>query len=265
MLDKTNELVAQVATKGNGAVVDVTKITRDTATVYEVLILENEGVVRVAFCALLKDTMKTVSIHQASSYEEAIEILSRVKIDFAFLDIYLAPSGADEKSGIDVLKHIRSNHLDISVVMLSLNRTLTAIEGCINAGASGYIYKEMNSPDLENVMRDAMIKVLDGGIFIPDSCVSDRIRALSSVKPHLAAKEEEYLSYLCRTDYPPKKIASIMNIAESTAKGYGNSLYEKFEVHTRFDLMARVAQLDIRFPRSGHKRHPRRIIASNNT
>lgn len=249
MLDKTNELVAQVATKGNGAVVDVTKITRDTATVYEVLILENEGVVRVAFCALLKDTMKTVSIHQASSYEEAIEILSRVKIDFAFLDIYLAPSHTDHKTGIDVLKHIRSNHLDIRVVMLSVIGTQMAIEHCINAGASGYINKNMNSPDLINVMRDAMMKVLDGGIFMPNSSISNSNSTMSSDIPPLSPREFEYLSYMCLTDYPPKIIAAIMKIELSTAKGYGEQIFKKFKVHTRFDLMMEVARLGIRFPK----------------
>src|ERR1700722_16177264 len=106
-----------------------------------ILILEDQGLVRAGMRELVQICEPLSQIHEAKTYDEAVSRLTSRLYDVAFLDIDLK-SG---KSGIDVLRHIRAIDLDTRAIMLSGRSERELVMECIDAGASGYILKDLES------------------------------------------------------------------------------------------------------------------------
>ncbi|MCX7092803.1 MAG: response regulator transcription factor [Methylobacter sp.] len=231
----------------------------------EVLLLEDVELIRAGFRAILEKSMPTVNIHEAASYEQAVNILSSVNIDFAFLDIELKhPTNGllrtdllsdkkndSDKTGLDVLNYIRSNELNVRSIMLSFHEDKELIMKCLDEGASGYIVKTIND---KNVLQEALETVLQKNrVFLPLSIVAKENKPLLTNKLedfHITPKEKEILYYICIGDLY-KVIAGKMNpaISEGTARDYGASLYKKFKVKNKGQLIVRIAQLGIDIPK----------------
>lgn len=74
----------------------------------------------------------------ATTYDEAIEVLSLNNVDVATLDINLSSS---QKSGIDVLKVIKKSYPFIKTIMLTNSSTQKYREVCSKIGADYFIDK----------------------------------------------------------------------------------------------------------------------------
>jgi len=213
----------------------------------QVLLLENEGVVRAGFKALLKETLPTVQVYDAANYGQAVAILSNTVIDFAFLDYHLL--GEQEKTGLDVLDYIRLNALATRAVMLSACADQDLVLRCLNAGAWGYIPKSMEG---EGVLRDALEAVFQSRLFLPDSVLGNR----ESGRHHSASealgvkgRALEVLYYLCQ-GYSNSMIADQLCLAEGTVrKDYVSQLLKQFKVKSRTQLLLEVSRLGIVIPK----------------
>lgn len=215
----------------------------------EVLLLEDIGQIRAGFAAMLENSMPPVNVHEASSYEEAVDILLRIPIDFAFLDIDLSHSTPGQynvayRTGFDVLNYIRSNGLNTKAIMLSGYDNKESIFKSLDAGAWGYVVKTLNG---RNVLREALETVLQDRIFLPPPFMYDRNNALPSTR-HLTQRERELLYYI-RLGDSYKVIAGKMGVEEGTVRDMGSFLYKKFGVKSKSMLMAKLAQLGIALPR----------------
>jgi len=129
-----------------------------------ILILEDQALVRAGMRELVQISEPHGRIQEASSYDEAVARLAAGPVDIAFLDIDLRR----EKSGLDVLRHMRALEMDTRAVMLSGRTERELVLECIGAGASGYILKDMES---DGLFRRALDTVFQGGVFLPASVI----------------------------------------------------------------------------------------------
>jgi two-component system nitrate/nitrite response regulator NarL len=216
-----------------------------------VLILEDQGLVRAGMRELIQICEPHSQIHGASSYDEAVEKLTARAYDIAFLDIDLK----SEKTGVDVLKHIRSLDIGTRAIMLSGRSGRELVMECIDAGASGYILKDMES---EGLFRRALDTVFQGSIFLPTSVlgrggftpsppngtVGTAIESLG-----LSGRILEVLYYLCQ-GLPNKAIANRMGVEEGTIrKDYVPRLFRTFRVARRTELLVEISRRGITIPK----------------
>lgn len=216
-----------------------------------VLIVEDQQLVRAGMKTMLHITAPHCRIVEAGSYEETLARLAETEFDVVFLDIDLK----SEKSGLDLLAHIRELGLSVRVIMLSAVDDRDTILSCIAAGASGFIPK--GSGD-ETVFDRALTTVFGDGVFLPASVVGHGSYAPSpghashaprtasdiGVSPRLC----EALYYLCQ-GLPNKVIANHMGISEGTIrKNYVSELLRFFKVARRTELIIEVARRGIRVP-----------------
>src|SRR4030095_4552263 len=129
-----------------------------------ILLLEDQALVRAGMKALIQISEPLATIREAASYEEAVETIRNATFDLAFLDIDLK----EEHTGLDFLRYIRSLDLDTRAIMLSGRVEKDLVMACIEAGASGYILKDMDS---EGLFRRALDTVFQGNIFLPASVI----------------------------------------------------------------------------------------------
>lgn len=221
-----------------------------------VLLLEDEGIQRAGMKALIQMAAPRAQIQEASSYKEAVKRFSESAFDIAFLDYNLR----EEHSGLDVLKEIRRLELDTRAIILSSHREREIILACIDAGACGYITKEM---DATGLFERALDIVFQGGIFLPATALGRGAFSPSvSVPPitkstdslGLHGRKLEALYYICQ-GLPNKVIARKMGVAEDTVrKDYNPSLFRLFGVARRTELILEVSRRNLIVPKpdSGH-------------
>jgi two-component system nitrate/nitrite response regulator NarL len=231
---------------------------------FEVLVLEDQALVRAGMRALIEISEPSATVHEAASYDEAAACLAAHPIDIAFLDIDLK----DDRSGIDILRHIRESGLSTRAVMLSAHAEEAVVMDCLRLGASGYILKDM---DGDGLFRRAVDTVFQGGIFLPANItgaggISDR----STPADSLAAFDEigvrgrplEALYYICQ-GLSNQLIAYQMGVAESTvANDYNTRLFRQFRVTNRASLIVEVSRRGLSPPLPVHVRERSRVAGS---
>lgn len=216
-----------------------------------VLLVEDQSLVRAGMKTMLHIVEPELLITEAGSYDEALRKLQHYKLDFVLLDIDLR----SEKSGLDLLAHIRAQELPIKVIMLSASDDRDTVMHCIASGASGYIAKSSGN---ESVFAEALSTVLNDGVFLPESifAMPRQGAALEHHSPPkslsdfaLSPRMTEVLFYLCQ-GLPNKGIARQMGISEGTVrKTYVSELLRHFKVTRRTELIIEVSRLGLRVPR----------------
>lgn len=214
-----------------------------------ILLLEDEVLTRGGMRALIQISEPRATISEAGSYDEALTRLDGGPIDIAFLDIDLKDHRS--KTGIDVLRHIRTAELSTRVIMLSKEDEESIVLNCLRLGASGYITKGTNS---DGLFRRALDTVFQGGVFLPAGILGRRD---STPRPSTAAEGAslddialkgrplEALYYICQ-GYPNAVIAHRMGVAEGTvANEYNTKLFKLFRVANRASLIVEVARRGI--------------------
>jgi two-component system, NarL family, nitrate/nitrite response regulator NarL len=218
-----------------------------------ILILEDQALVRAGMRELIQISEPHGQIQETASYDEAVEKLTTKPFDIAFLDIDLK----GEKSGVDVLKYIRSLEIDTRAIMLSARTEREIVLDCISAGASGYILKDMES---DGLFRRALDTVFHGSVFLPANVIGRggytpaSLSSLSSVSVEaigVSGRALEALYYLCQ-GLPNKTIARKMGIEEGTVrKDYIPKVFRAFKVVRRTELLVEISRRGIRIPKPG--------------
>ncbi|GJH16136.1 response regulator transcription factor [Caballeronia novacaledonica] len=216
----------------------------------KVLLLEDEGVQRAGIRALIQMAAPRAQIHEASSYESAISAIQNVSFDIAFLDYDLRGAA----NGLDVLRKMRELDIDTRAIMLSSYRDRELVLACIDAGAAGFITKEM---DATNLFERALETVFMGGVFLPASALGKGGHSpASNVNVQggdvdslgIRGRRLEVLYYLCQ-GLPNKTIARRMGVSEETIrKDYNPALFRVFGVARRTELILEVSRRNIVVP-----------------
>lgn len=221
-----------------------------TDRLLDILILEDQGLVRAGMRELIQISEPHARIHEAASYDEAVAAAEAAKLDIAFLDIDLKT----EKSGLDFLRWLRGRELDTRAIILSGRADKEMVMACLNEGASGYILKDMES---DGLFRRALDTVFEGGIFLPANVIGrgGYSPALPAPPARIApetlgitGRTLEVLYYVCQ-GLPNKSIARNMGIEEGTVrKDYLPKLFRIFHVVRRTELLVEVSRRGIAIP-----------------
>src|SRR4029079_2978689 len=117
----------------------------------KVLIVDDEPGVRESLRMVLKEQYDAV---QASSGEEALEVLGSLRPDLVLLDVLM--SGMD---GLAVLERMKEQNPRIPVLMLTATKTVKTAVAAMNLRGFDYVTKPVDSEELmlilERATRDA--------------------------------------------------------------------------------------------------------------
>jgi two-component system, NarL family, invasion response regulator UvrY len=123
----------------------------------KILIVDDHTIFRDGVKRILAEQFGDSLFGDAANATEALEQVWKKNWDIVLLDIKM-----QGRSGLDVLKEIRSSVPGVPVLMLSGHPEEQYAIRVLRAGASGYLTKESASQELCNAVR----KVLNGGKYI---------------------------------------------------------------------------------------------------
>ena len=186
-----------------------------------ILVVEDHHVVRQGIVALLKTVPDMEVIAEASNGLQAVELFRQYQPDVTLMDLRLPVL-----SGVDAIRQIRTEFSSARIIVLTTFDGDEDIYRALQAGARGYLLKDMFGDELMESIR----AVHAGKSQIP-AAIAQRLAERVSA-PDLTTREMDVLRQIV-AGKSNKEIGRDLFISEATVKTHVNSLLSKLGVSDR--------------------------------
>ena len=188
--------------------------------------VDDHPLLREGIAALVNNQPDMVLIGQASTGSEAIQLFKEYLPDVTLLDLRLP-----DMSGIDTLIAIRTAFPNARVIMLTTFEGDVEIHRALQAGACGYLLKNMPPSELLDVIR----LVHAGKKRIPPEIASQLAEHMADES--LTEREVEVLRQVANGN-KNRDIANKLFISEETVKVHIKHIMEKLGAADRIQAVA---------------------------
>jgi DNA-binding NarL/FixJ family response regulator len=199
-----------------------------------VSIVEDDARVRASLARLIDGADRFTCVSQHESGERAIVELPAVRPDVVLMDINLPGM-----NGVDCVRRLRMLLPTVQVVMLTVYEDTDLIFAALAAGATGYLLKRTPPDELLGGIWDVHRggSPMTGHIarkVVQSFREGDRVGDEDALSP----REREVLDHLAQ-GYLYKEIAARLAISYDTVHTYVRRIYEKLQVHSRTEAVAK--------------------------
>jgi DNA-binding NarL/FixJ family response regulator len=197
-----------------------------------VLIADDHAVVRQGLKQILGGTPEMLVAGEATNGQEVLDKVRAETWDVVVLDISMP-----DRSGLDVLKQLRSERPKLPVLVLSMHSEDQYAVRVLKAGASGYLTKDSAPDELVKAIR----KVVSGGRYV-SSFLAEKlafeIGTDSSRLPHETLSDREFqVLRLIAAGKSVTEIAAELYLSPKTVSTYRARLLQKMNLGTTAELM----------------------------
>lgn len=189
----------------------------------KVMIADDHALLRTGLKKIIcSETDMEVSC-EARNAEEVLFLLRKNKVSIIILDINMPG-----RSGLDLLYDIKTMYPGISVLILSINPEEQFARRCLEAGASGYMNKDIEPDEFISAIR----KIAHGHKYFSDKFMEILLEEVEQRKrgrflhEALSAREFEVMR-LIANGAKYREIADAMSISEKTISTYRNRILSK--------------------------------------
>lgn len=197
-----------------------------------ILIVDDEALIREGMRALLEREEFCESIFEASDADQFYECISRERIDLVLLDIRLRNT-----TGVELLGLLSGFEPRPKVIAVTGMEGVELIINLLKLGVDGIVYKL----DGYEEIRKTIESILDSGNYFPEKVLriiqSNALAWDSAPAVVLNSQELEILRALARGSIT-KEIALELKMAEATAETYRLRLIRKVGVPNTAALLA---------------------------
>ena len=191
-----------------------------------VMSVDDHPLLREGIAALVNSQPDMVLAAQAATGAEAIQVFRQQLPDVTLLDLRLP-----DMSGIDILIAIRSEFAEARIIMLTTFEGDVEVQRALQAGARGYLLKNMPPTELLDVIRH----VHAGKKRIPPEIASQLLEHMSDEV--LTEREIEVLREVADGNRN-RDIAKRLFISEETVKVHIKHIMEKLGATDRTQAVA---------------------------
>ena len=198
-----------------------------------IIVVDDQAVVRQGFVSLINTVPDMEVVAEGTNGEQAVELYRRHAPDVVLMDLRMPVMG-----GVDAIKALRREFPSARVIILTTFDGDEDIYRSLQAGAQGYLLKDMFFEELEDAIRT----VNSGGRRIP-GVVAERLAGRMSGSD-LTARELEVLEQIVRGK-SNKEIAQALGISEATVKSHINNVLSKLDASDRTQAATKALQRGI--------------------
>jgi two-component system, NarL family, invasion response regulator UvrY len=195
-----------------------------------ILIADDHAIVRKGLVELLRDEFSHLHVYEAVNSQQAIEIISKQKLDVILLDISMPG-----RNGIETLKQVRAQGIKTPILMLSMHPEDQYAIRALKAGASGFINKETATEEL----LTAVHRILAGKKYIT-ATVAEKLAdstELSNKPAHeLLSDREMHVLQKIASGETVSEIALELSLSVNTISTYRTRLLEKLSLNNNAEL-----------------------------
>lgn len=197
------------------------------------ILVDDHEVVRLGLMTLLEDLHWVDVVAEAGSADEALAAVEKHAPDVVVMDIRMPG-----ETGIDACRKITRRYPDTKVIMLTSYADDDLIFKALQAGASGYVLKQVGNRPL----IDALEAVRRGEALLDPSVTS---RVIERVRQHemsevaaafkdLTPREMEVLAEVAKGK-SNNEIADTLSLAEKTVRNHVSAILSKLDLNNRIE------------------------------
>jgi DNA-binding NarL/FixJ family response regulator len=197
-----------------------------------VLLVDDHSIVRNGVRRMLETVNDIDVTGEAETAHDAMRLVREEDFDVALIDI-----GLPDKTGLQLLKLIRTEKPKLAVLMLSMHSVEAYALRAIKLGAAGYLTKDIPATTLVVAVRRAA----EGGKHISPELAEKLVNAIgkgdAAAHEALSDRELEVLKLLASGE-KLVRIAELLHLSPSTVTTYRARILEK----TGMDSNAQLAR-----------------------
>lgn len=194
------------------------------STTTRILLVDDHPVVRAGLSGLLSSQPDFEVVGEASNGLEALNLLEKIKADVVLMDLRMP-----QMDGVSAIRLIRARFPKVQVLVLTTYDTDSEIVRAVEAGATGYLLKDVPREELFRAVR-----LCARGEAVLSPPVAARLlgRMRSPAEENLSVRELEVLSLVSK-GFSNKEIARKLKISEATVKTHLLHTFAKLGVDDR--------------------------------
>jgi len=205
-------------------------MTEEFTNPIRVMLVDDHTMVRHGLATFLKIFDDLQLVGEAESGEAAIRLCSEILPDVILMDIVLP-----KMDGITAIRAIRNQYPTIKIIALSSFKEGDIIQNALEAGAIGYLLKDISADDLAQAIRAAYS---DRATLSPEAAQA-LVKNANQQPPLILdlTKREYEVLVLMVEGLNNKQIAKKLTVSPSTIKSHVSNILAKFEVTSRTEAV----------------------------
>ena len=194
------------------------------------IIVDDHAVVRSGLSRFLKVNKDFQLVAEAADGKEAVQMVSIHKPDVVLMDLMMP-----EMVGVEATREIHQKHPKVKVIALTSFSEQNMVQGALQAGAIGYLQKNVTAQELANAIRSACAGRMT---LSPEAA---QALAQSVAQPQipgnqLTDRERDVLK--CMVDgLNNQEIADQLVISLGTVKFHISNIFQKLGVDSRVEAV----------------------------
>jgi two-component system, NarL family, response regulator DevR len=199
-----------------------------------VVLVDDHEIVRLGLMTLINDQPEMEVVGEAGSASEALRVVEQLHPHVVLMDIRLPGEG-----GIEAARRITERFADTKVVMLTSFADDELVLRAIQAGAVGYVLKQVGNEELLRAITAAA-----RGEALLDTTTTARLltrvreverKNIQDAFRDLSDREMEVLAEVARGK-TNADIGQVLNLSEKTVRNYVSTILEKLNLSNRIEL-----------------------------
>lgn len=195
-----------------------------------VVLADDHHLVRRGFRRMLEDDPDIQVIGEAANGDEAIRLVAELQPRVVVMDAAMPGTG-----GLAATRTILASMPETAILMLSMHAEETLVRQAMDAGARGYILKNVSDLDLP-----AAIKRVAAGETVLDPAIAQR-QPLAGERNRLTPRELEVLQLIC-DGLSNRDIAARLNLSVNTVAVHRANIMNTLGVHKTAELVVYALQ-----------------------
>jgi two-component system, NarL family, response regulator LiaR len=200
-----------------------------------VFLAEDHAVVREGLAELIRRETDMEVVGEAGDGEDTVRLVKQLKPDIVLMDIAMPIV-----NGVEATKQIKTSVPQTRVLVLTAYDNPEFITAAIDAGAAGYLLKNVRRKELTNAIRSAyegeavLHPSVAKAIFAQLRTPADKI---NSEKPDVLSEREFQVLQKGAEGLSNKQIATLLSIGPRTVQTHWRNIFDKLGVYSRTEAI----------------------------
>ncbi|KAA3644077.1 MAG: DNA-binding response regulator [Chloroflexi bacterium] len=201
-----------------------------------VLVVDDHALMRRGLVETLAEMESVKVVGEAENGTQAVEMVIDLDPEIVLMDVHMPEGG-----GVEAVRMLKKDHQHpASIIMLTISDRDDDLIGALEAGADGYLLKNIKSDDLILALK----QVRTGQGILDPAVTSQVMRAVKTPqqhdeKVHISRREQDVLDCIVEGQ-TTEQIAANLIISPNTVKTHISNILRKLNVSNRREAISQA-------------------------